>query len=126
LQLGHVDMAWRGDLLRIQVGRASDIPFAEVLLHLTGRLDGPKRPIESTFEVRRPTYEGAADETLLVGLASEGSTDGAEFWSASASLSIVGNAPHDDWSVLPVRCVVGATYSAGGTTTLNYGTVKAR
>jgi hypothetical protein len=126
LQLGHVVTAWEGDVLRLQVGRTPDVPLAEGVVHLTGRTAGPKRAVPSTYEVGRPTFDSEPVENLLVELVSEGSTEGAEFWAAEGSLRLHGTDPRDDWSLLPVLRVVDVSYSAGGTTVLNYGRVKAR
>jgi acetoacetate decarboxylase len=126
LQLGSVEMSWCGELLKVDVGRSSDTPLARILLQLTDRLKPAVSDLLSTTSAAVPTFEDPGREHVLVGLRTEHTYEGAELWGAEASLELYRGSQRDDWSSVPIRRVVRATYMAGGKSVLHAGRVLAK
>ncbi|WP_157187570.1 acetoacetate decarboxylase family protein [Nocardia vinacea] len=122
-QVGNVAMSWVDEILQIEVSRAS-IPFLTMQVQLTNR-SGPISYYGTlrTHVARKIDFENWNAGYALVAVDSTATTEGVESWDAVASLTLGAGTPIDDWSVLPVRRVVGARYETGGQITLPMGRI---
>ena len=115
LQVGEASMAWDGNVLQIAAGRHGR-DFARVSVGLERRTERPVGKFTgSTSVARRPAWENAEKQNVLLGGRSE-PADPADmvFWTGSAVLDLIGGDPGDDWSILPVHEVLETTYNVGG------------
>ena len=115
LQVGEASMAWDGDVLNIAAGRHGQ-DFARLSVRLEHRSERPVgRFTGSTSVARRPPWENAGKQNVLLGGRSEpADPNDMVFWTGSAVLRLIGGDPGDDWSILPVREVIETHYNVGG------------
>ena len=118
-QVGEPTMEWDGDVLNI-VARRNGLDFARLSMRLERRVEKPpSRTKNITSVARRPPWENAEKESVLLGSRIEAANPAQMvFWTGSAVLKLIGGDPGDDWSILPVQEVIEANYSVGGQSAL--------
>ena len=115
LQVGEASMAWDGDVLTVVAGRHGQ-DFARLAVRLERRIEQPTRRFTaSTSLARRPAWEGAGKQNVLLGGRLEpADPNDMVFWTGTSVLKLVGGDPGDDWSILPVHEVLETNYNSGG------------
>ena len=124
LQTGEVAMT-SAEIVTVVATRGGT-EFARMSVRLEQRVEAAEPTVQmGTFATRRQTFEKDSTDHVLIGLQPETDQRDTIHWKASATLSLPGGEPGDDWSILPVNEVIDTRYSTGGHTTLNRGVVLA-
>lgn len=126
LQVGDVSISHADGIIKASASR-NGVEFARMLLRLEHRIDAPEAgsPSLGTFATRRQVFEKDSTQNVLVGLSGETDLSNTTYWKASASISLSGGEPGDDWSLLPVKEIVNVRYNTDASDALHRGEVLA-